>query len=100
MSVGRDNSYHKEIINRFTKAMVRKLRAYEQFDKKGRPGWRDENVWALYEALELAVHELRDLIKTDRTKPIMSDMEEECADIANLVMMIADWHREKKRAYL
>lgn len=97
---GRNNSYHREALTRFTKAMTRKLRAHEQKDNGRKPGWKDENIRELFDAMMISIDDVDHLLfHPERGKPFLSDIEEACADVANWAMMIADWHREKNRAY-
>lgn len=84
----------------FANQMERKLRVYDR--EKGERGWKRNDVAELFERLEDEVAELGHIIHTIYSVPAcgLEDMcaqaMEECADIGNFAMMIADRLSQQK----
>ena len=70
-------------VQRFAEEMERKLR---RNDLKG--GWRNEQPWWLLCRLEEEVAELQRVLT--RNNRSLRSVVGECADVANMAMMIAD----------
>lgn len=74
-------------IMHFAEAMEFKLAANDE--KKGKQGWRKRLPGGLCDHLSGEVRELRKALNTRDVRRIM----EECADVANMAMMIFDNQR-------
>lgn len=64
-------------------------------DHKG--GWRGKDITSLFYSLTTEVNELFDAIRNNKPS---NEIVDECADVANFAMMIADEVREQSRTPL
>jgi len=76
----------------FAEVMESKLRKYD--NEKGISGWKEESRLWLYARLVQELLELHEALTEEI--PLEENILEECADVANVAMMIADKGREKE----
>lgn len=76
----------RPVVAWFAKHMERKLRANEH---KG--GWLEDDHWDLFKAASDELSELNEAMSRPDDEKII----EEAADVANMVMMVADVHGQK-----
>lgn len=96
MSIPRSNIYQRKILDQFKLVMSRKLQSHRDWDTNGKPGWRSQHdleqlMCRLYGELE-ELYALVDRYESG-AEVRTADVEEECADVANCAMIIADWFR-------
>lgn len=89
------SSHHREPVEWFADRMEKKLREHD--DDRGEMSWREDGctIKGLFEHLEEEVKELQELLQDGPAADAM-DVVHECADVANMAMMIADRVRTRR----
>lgn len=79
----------------FAEVMESKLRKYD--NEKGVSGWKEESRLWLYSRLVQELLELHEALTEEI--PLEENILEECADVANAAMMIADKGRKSENVF-